>query len=57
MSVNVSFIDIKEADDLAQKVESRHDFSLLTKSNAFRRKVPEKAQESKRLKEKLKNSE
>ncbi|KAJ8043443.1 hypothetical protein HOLleu_10524 [Holothuria leucospilota] len=35
-----SAIDImkKEADDLAQKAERRHDFSLLTKSNAFRRK-------------------
>ncbi|KAJ8043765.1 hypothetical protein HOLleu_11016 [Holothuria leucospilota] len=61
-----SAIDImkKEADDLAQKAERRHDFSLLTKSNAFRRKVTEKAQESKRLqiemdelKEKLKNIE
>lgn len=60
--LNVSFIEIKEADYLARKAESRHDFSLLTKSNAFRRKVTEKAQESKglqieidQLKEKLKS--
>ena len=31
----------READDLAQKAESAHDFSLLNKYNAFRNKITE----------------
>ena len=40
-------IDIlgKEADDLAKSAEAKHDFTLLTKSNALRLKVAQQSQE------------
>ena len=54
----------KEADDLAKSAEAKHDFTLLTKSNAPRLKVPQQSQEIpklekelKELKEKLKSLE
>ena len=59
-------IDIlgKEADDLAKSAEAKHDFTLLTKSNALRLKVAQQSQEIpklekefKELKQKLKNLE
>ena len=59
-------IDIlgKEADDLAKSAEAKHDFTLLTKSNAQRLKVAQQSQEIpklekelKELKEKLKSLE
>ena len=59
-------IDIlgKEADDLAKSAEAKHDFTLLTKSNALRLKVAQQSQEIpklekelKELKEKLKSLE
>ena len=60
-------IDIlgKEADDLAKSAKSaKHDFTLLTKSNALRLKVVQQSQEIpklekelKELKEKLKSLE
>ena len=59
-------IDIigKEADDLAKSAEAKHDFTLLTKSNALRLKVAQQSQkipklekELKVLKEKLKSLE
>ena len=41
-------IDIlgKEADDLAKSAEAKHDFTLLTKSNALRLKVVQQSQET-----------
>ena len=41
-------IDIlgKEADDLAKSAEAKHDFTLLTKSNALRLKVAQQSQET-----------
>ena len=56
-------IDIlgKEAYDLAKSAEAKHDFTLLTKSNALRLKVaqeiPKLEKELKELKEKLKSLE
>ena len=59
-------IDIlgKEADDLTKSAEAKHDFALLTKSNALRLKVAQQSQEIpmlekelKELKEKLKSLE
>ena len=54
----------KEADDLAKSAEAKHDFTLLTKSNALRLKVAQQSQEIpklekelKELKEKLKSLE
>ena len=40
-------IDIlgKEADDLATSAEAKHDFTLLTKSNALKLKVAQQSQE------------
>lgn len=43
----------KEADQLAKKAETKHDFTLLAKSNAFRQKVSEKADEYLKLEKKL----
>ena len=53
-------IDIlgKEADDLAKSAEAKHNFTLLTKSNALRLKVAQQLEkELKELKEKLKSLE
>ena len=54
----------KEADDLAKSAEAKHDFILLTKSNALRLKIAQQSQEIpklekelKELKEKLKSLE
>ena len=44
----------KEADELAKEAEKKHDFTLLTKSNAFRSKVSEKAEELSKLENELK---
>ena len=53
-----------EADDLAKSAEAKHDFTLLTMSNALRLKVAQQSQETpklekelKELKEKLKSLE
>ena len=45
-------IDIlgKEADNLAKSAEAKHDFTLLTKSNALRLKVVQQSQEIPKLK-------
>ena len=55
---------VKEADDLAKSAVAKHDFTLLTKSNALRLKVAQQSQEIhklekelKELKEKLKSLE
>ena len=57
-------IDILGKDDLAKSAEAKHDFTLLTKSNALRLKVAQQSQEIpklekelKELKEKLKSLE
>ena len=42
----------KEADDLAKSAEAKHDFTLLTKSNALRLKVAQQSQEISKLEEK-----
>ena len=42
------------ADELAKKAESKHDFTLLSKSNAFRKKVCDKTEELSKLEDKLK---
>ena len=49
-------IDIlgKEADDLAKSAEAKHDFTLLTKSNALRLKVAQQSQEIPKLEKELK---
>ena len=49
-------IDIlgKEADDLAKSAETKHDFTLLTKSNALRLKVAQQSQEIPKLEKELK---
>ena len=49
-------IDIlgKEADDLAKSAEAKHDFTLLTKSNALRVKVAQQSQETPKLEKELK---
>ena len=43
----------KDADDLAQKTERKHDFPLLSKPNALRKKLSEKPEESKKLQNKM----
>ena len=45
----------KDADDLAQRAERRHNFALLSESNTFRKKVSEKTEESKKLQNKMDN--
>ena len=49
-------IDIlgKEADDLTKSAEAKHDFTLLTKSNALRLKVAQQSQEIPKLEKELK---
>ena len=51
-------IDIlgKEADDLAKSAEAKHDFTLLTKSNARRLKVSQQSQEISKLEKELKRA-
>ena len=44
----------KEADDLAKSAEAKHDFTLLTKSNALRLKVAQQSQEIPKLEKELK---
>ena len=44
----------KEADDLAKSAEAKHDFTLLTKSNALRLNVAQKSQEIPKLEKDLK---
>ncbi|XP_063959335.1 ammonium transporter Rh type A-like [Lytechinus pictus] len=43
----------KEADQLAKDAEKKQDFTLLSKSNAFRKKATEKQEEHKSLKKKI----
>ena len=43
----------KEADELAKKAENKHDFGLLSRSNAFREKVADKVEEDKKLQAEL----
>ena len=44
----------KEADDFAKSAEAKHDFTLLTKSNALRLKVAQQSQEIPKLEKELK---
>ena len=43
----------KEVDDLAKSAEAKHDFTLLTKSNALRLKVAQQSQEIPKLEKEL----
>ena len=43
----------KEADDLAKSAEAKHDFTLLTKSNALRLKVAQQPQEIPKVEKEL----
>ena len=43
-----------DASELEQKAEKKHDFTLLSKSNAFRQKVCDKADETLKVEKKLK---
>ena len=63
MDTSIDILD-NEADDPAKSAEAKHEFTLITKSNALRLKVAQQSQEIpklekelKELKEKLKSLE
>ena len=52
VDTSIDILD-KEADDLAKSAEAKHDFTLLTKSNALRLKVAQQSQEILKLEKEL----
>ena len=52
VDTNIDILD-KEADDLAKSAEAKHDFTLLTMSNALRLKVAQQSQEILKLEKEL----
>ncbi len=45
----------KEADEMAVRAERKHDFTLLSKSNAYQKSVTEKSKELAALEQSLEN--